>query len=399
MNILFVDQFSEPGGAQLCLRDLMPEIIRRGWKPRMMIPPGGELVDWSFRNGIPVHALPIRPYTNGRKTAPDLLRFSLDAPRMAATIRETVIQHEISLLYVNGPRILPSAIGVSCPVIFHAHSCVGGVYARKLAMWSLRRSRAIIIAASCFVAHSYIRLPPRRVHVIYNGVPDLSLGARSFDERPRCVGILGRIAPEKGHLDFLRAAGLIAKEHPDTRFIVFGDRLFSDPEYDQRVRAEASNLPVEFRGWTRDVAAALHDLDVLAVPSGPAEAAARVVIEAFSAGTPVVAYPSGGIPELITSGHTGILTESPSPDALARSISDLLAHSGKIQGLAARGREEWQRRFRIDTFQNNICNQLENAVRQVRLTTFHRHPAPPPEAAQSRRSDRAGMMDGAANHE
>ncbi len=91
MNILFVDQFSEPGGAQLCLMDLLPEVRARGWNAHLMAPGEGELVRWCREFGIPVHSLPIGTYANGRKTALDLVRFAYDVPRMRSAIRAAVV--------------------------------------------------------------------------------------------------------------------------------------------------------------------------------------------------------------------------------------------------------------------------------------------------------------------
>jgi glycosyltransferase involved in cell wall biosynthesis len=135
--------------------------------------------------------------------------------------------------------------------------------------------------------------------------------------------------------------------------------MFSKPGYEQLVRAEAAGLPVRFPGWTLDIASALHDIDILAVPSSEVEAAGRVVMEALSAGTPVVAYPSGGIPELVCEGRTGLLTERSTPQSLARCIETLLDDPTRAWRIAQDGRKEWDARFRVERFQREICDFLE----------------------------------------
>jgi glycosyltransferase involved in cell wall biosynthesis len=121
----------------------------------------------------------------------------------------------------------------------------------------------------------------------------------------------------------------------------------------------ARDAPVEFCGWTDAVGDVLRDLDILAVPSGPGEGASRVVLEAFSAGTPVVAYRSGGIPEVIENDRTGVLTESPDFESLAREIRLLMNDPGRMERLSAAGRREWERRFRVETFRANVCDVLK----------------------------------------
>jgi glycosyltransferase involved in cell wall biosynthesis len=360
LTILFLDQFSEPGGAQKCLQDLMPEIIRRGWKPRLMVPGSGEMVRWSGKAGIPVDSLPLRTYSNGKKTALDLLRFTIDTPRIAAAVRRLVRRERIDMVYVNGPRVLPAVLGLSCPIVFHAHSHIPAWYGRKITAHSLRAADAAIIAISRHVAEGYSRdLRQQTMRVIYNGVADLGGPARQFDRHPVRIGIIGRIAPEKGQMDFVRAAKQISDNDSAAEFFVFGERMFADAGYDAQVRAAARNAPVTFCGWTDDVGEALRNLDILAVPSGPHEAATRVIIEAFSAGTPVVAYRSGGIPELVEHGRTGLLTDSPDFTSLARSIKSLMGDPDRMERLAAAGRSEWHQRFRIEQFQTNICDLLE----------------------------------------
>lgn len=358
MNILFVDQFSDPGGAQLCLMDLLPAVLTRGWNATLLVPGDGELALWCRRAGIPVHALQPSRYANGEKSALDSIRFAFDIPRTRSAIRDIVARHKIDLLYVNGPRVLPAAAGVGCPVIFQAHSVVAGRHSQKVVEFSARRAGATVIAVSAFVAR---RFPDARI--VYNGVPDFGGAERAFGGREARVGIVGRIAQEKGHLDFVRAARIIAGKPRAARFLVYGERLFSDASYDAEVRASAKNAPVEFCGWRKDSGVVMRDLDILVAPSGPLEAATRVVMEAFSAGTPVVAYRSGGIPELVEDGRTGLLVERGDVEGLARAIVSLIDDPRRMEALSVAGRVQWESRFRIETFRKGVCDVIDAVKR------------------------------------
>jgi hypothetical protein len=197
MNILLVDQFSDPGGAQLCLRDLLPGFLERGWKPRLAIPGTGRLAEQAAEYGVPVHPLPISHYANGRKTARDVLRFGLDLPQAAPTIRRLIRRHGIDVAYINGPRPLPALVGAGVPVVFHSHSVLDKRYASWLASWALRAAGAGVIAVSRYVAGSWKAIS--RVQVVYTGVSD-QLAAAPVRPAPTAVsvGIVGRIAPENG---------------------------------------------------------------------------------------------------------------------------------------------------------------------------------------------------------
>ena len=350
MRILFVDQFSDLGGAQLSLRDVMLEGRRRGWDMSFLAPGTGPLFRFCRDAGIPTQSIPAMPYSSARKSALDVFRYGFDMSRAALAIRHIVRHREVDLIYVNGPRLLLAASAASRPFIFHSHSLLDKRYSRIIAQSCLLSTKGAAIA----VSESVARVLGPKVRVIHNGVEDQGYVRRWSNRRPARIGIIGRISPEKGHLDFVRAARLM----PDARFIVFGAALFSDPTYEREVRAAAAGLPIEFRGWTNDVPAALHEIDIVAVPSSAVEATPRIVMEAFSAGTPVVAYPSGGIPEMVRHRDTGLLTANASSGALAQALKAMVANSELFSRCSAHGRREWETRFRLQRFQSDIAGLI-----------------------------------------
>jgi glycosyltransferase involved in cell wall biosynthesis len=364
MRILFIDQFSEFGGAQLALRDVMLEGRRRGWDMSFLAPGNGPLFRFCEAVGVRAQSIPDMPYSSARKSAMSVFRYGFDMSRAALVIREFAQRQKSDLIYVNGPRVLLAGAAASRPFVFHLHSLLDKRYSRIIARSCLRSNRGTAIAVSEFVARGL----GSAVRVIYNGVADQGYLPRqsSFSinssRRPARIGIIGRIAPEKGHLDFVRAARLM----PDARFIVFGAPLFSDPTYETKVRAAAAGLPVEFRGWTNDVGAALREIDIVAVPSAAVEATPRIVMEAFSAGTPVVAYPSGGIPEMVRHRDTGLLTADASGGALAQALRSMATDSELFSRCSAHGRQEWETCFRLQRFQTDIADLIADRCAENR---------------------------------
>jgi len=369
MKILFADQFSEMGGAQTCLTELLDEVVRRGWRAEVMAPGNGPLHEECAKRGIPSSPLPLAGYANGHKSPTDILRYGFDSVRAGLAIRKAVRRVNADLIYINGPRALPAAVfgAQNTPIVFHAHNYPDREYARRIAGWCVAGKRMAVIAISQFVAQPFATPNESRLRIIYNGVRDHGFPARpqaGGEKRaePLCIGIIGRISHEKGHLDFMRAAAIMTAARPNLRFVIFGAALFSDVAYEHEVRTAAHGLPVEFRGWTSDVLSALREIDLLAVPSGPAEGATRVIMEAFSAGTPVVAYPSGGIPELIRHRETGILTRERSPVDLALSLAELLNSPALARRISVQGRAEWESRFQLERCQREICDFIRKIV-------------------------------------
>src|SRR5205823_5756094 len=125
--------------------------------------------------------------------------------------------------------------------------------------------------------------------VLYSGVGQISTYPSLRRTRLRHIGVIGRIEPEKGQMDFVRAARSVLRKYPDCRFSIVGAPLFSSAKYLGEVVRASRELPIEFLGWRDDILRVLADLDLLVVPSSPVDSAPRVIFEAFAAGVPVVA--------------------------------------------------------------------------------------------------------------
>jgi glycosyltransferase involved in cell wall biosynthesis len=359
MRLLLLDQFSDPGGAQRCLLDLLPAIRQRGWKALVALPGAGELSGQVRALGFETARVDCGPYSSGRKSLSDAARFLAETPRAARQIRRLAAGIQADLVYINGPRLLPAAAlaRLPCPVVFHSHSYLPPGLVRKLAGIALRRLDARVIANCRFVAEPW-RPFVRAEHlsVIYNGVPGpAGLSQRPLQGHPK-VGCIGRIAREKGQREFLAAASVILRAVPDCRFLIYGAPLFSQPGYAEEVRAAAAGLPVRFAGWVPDVYAALTGLDLVLVPSAAHEATTRVIVEAFAAGVPVVAFRSGGIPEILDHGHGGWLADS--VEEMARLTVDFLTAAPEVRAAASEAaRNSWCRRFTLECYCDAVIRQ------------------------------------------
>ena len=363
MNILFLDQFTDLGGAQRGLLDLIPAILQRGWSAEAAVPGEGELPARLRALGVKTHAIPCGPYRAGPKGPGGLIRFSTDVPRQLARLKLIMQAARIDLVYVNGPRLLPAAALAAGkrPLVFHAHSVLSSPWQARVAGASLGWRRAAAIACSHFVARAFSRwVPAARMRVVYNGVCSSSV-ATSRGHAPPRIGFVGRIAPEKGTLAFLSAARLLLIEHPGCQFAICGAALFGDASYEDAVRAAAAGLPVEFLGWREDAGAVIATLDILVVPSSAAEAATRVILEAGAAGIPVVAYRAGGIPEVVQSGITGLLVD-PTPAALAAGCSALLSDAEKRAAMGRAARIQWSEHFTLERYRDQMMAALEEIM-------------------------------------
>jgi glycosyltransferase involved in cell wall biosynthesis len=88
--------------------------------------------------------------------------------------------------------------------------------------------------------------------------------------------------------------------------------------------------------------------DVVVVPSVVPDSLSRVILEAMTAGRPVVGTQVGGTPELVVDGVTGLLVKPNDPPGLARAIERLLLDEPLRLTLGGKARRHVEERFDPD---------------------------------------------------
>jgi glycosyltransferase involved in cell wall biosynthesis len=370
VNVLCLDQFSNIGGGQRSLMDLLPAFSGRGWHPIVATPGDGPFPEMVRKLGFRTHELPREEYTSGDKSLPQLLRYAGHLPRTTLSLMKLARKFDAGVIYVNGPRLMPPAalafrlMGI--PVVFHCHNRLFQNSAITLTGRSLEVARANVIACCEYVAVPLRKFLDRgRLSVIYNGVEKVRDASCRHRSRTPRVGVVGRIESEKGQLEFVKAARRVAKRIPDCRFAIIGAPMFSGDSYYKKVVAASAGLPVEFSGWQDDISQIFANLDLLVVPSTPVEATTRVILEAYSAGVPVAAFASGGIPEVVRNNETGFLAGDRTPEGLADCIvSALEMHPTEITEVRNRARAYWSENFRLDAYRLKVCAVIDDALRR-----------------------------------
>lgn len=136
----------------------------------------------------------------------------------------------------------------------------------------------------------------------------------------KLVGYIGRLSPVKGISNFTKAIPLILKEKDDLEFFIGGDGPLFD-EIKNELETNGVYDKVELAGWIpHDVLPRyLNELKLFVLPSYT-EGLPTGVLEAMACGTPVLATPVGGVPDVIKDGETGFIIENNSPECIAENI-------------------------------------------------------------------------------
>jgi glycosyltransferase involved in cell wall biosynthesis len=144
------------------------------------------------------------------------------------------------------------------------------------------------------------------------------------DETPLVVAA-GRLDPSKGHLLLFEAFATVVESVPGARLLVCG--VTTQPGYDavleRRVAALGLQEHVVFAGSRSDMPAIYAAADVFSLPTEN-DACPMVFLEAMTAGLPAVAIASGGVPEMVVDGETGLLSAPDDAPALANNLLAVL---------------------------------------------------------------------------
>ena len=165
------------------------------------------------------------------------------------------------------------------------------------------------------------------------------------------IAMIGNMNPLKGHLYFVKAAGIIKERVPSARFLIIGQHLENRRGYSEEVAKEVSRLGLEehliFTGFRQDIPAVLGAIDILVHPS-LSESFGMVVAEAQAASKPVVATAVGGVKEVVLPDETGILVPPKDPQALADGVLRLLEDPAYARRLSVQGRDHVRKLFSLE---------------------------------------------------
>ena len=135
----------------------------------------------------------------------------------------------------------------------------------------------------------------------------------------------------------------MVREVPDARFVILGEGDLR-PSLERQIKELRLDKHVLLPGFRADVLAFLRAFDVFVMPS-IAEGLGTSLLDAMAASKATVATNTGGIPEVVADGETGVLVPPRDHRALAQAISRLLKDKNLRERLGAAGLARVQRVF------------------------------------------------------
>ncbi len=219
-----------------------------------------------------------------------------------------------------------------------------------------------LIAAGAPRARSAVLAPFHRIDDLLTIEADLPL-LDALGDGARNVLMVGRVAPNKGHLELVDTfAALVDGWGDPARLLIVGK---SDPQlkgWTERIRARIDQHRLGARvRWLDSVSPAQLKSAYLAshafLTMSRHEGFCVPVVEAMALGTPVVAYGSSALPETIGGG--GIVWPEPDPWLHAASIARLASDEGFRNELRDAGRRRYQQAYSTHALRARFHQVLE----------------------------------------
>jgi glycosyltransferase involved in cell wall biosynthesis len=368
------------GGAEHSLLDIL-EAASRTAEVFLATSEKGVLVDRARDCGAAVSIIPCSSSVNAIRRGGLIVSALLTMPgvfsffRYVLSIRKLVKEIRPDLIHANIPKshvalFLLARLGYKGRCCFHIRE----IFERKstpFRLYSLlfpARNAFVLAISKAVQSH----LPPvlrQASRVIYNGVaiPPHAPRRPAVSHAPRFV-YLGRVVPWKGCHTLIEAFAMLSRNAASdgSTLDIIGDTMYWDASYRRNLESQISRSgcadKVRLLPHTAKPIEALCRYDVFCIASEN-EPFGRVVAEAMACGLPVAGFATGGLPELVEHGKTGILVPQNDCAALAAAMRVFIDKRKTIGAMGAAARNRAEKLFDKNLQVEKIVDVLEEEAR------------------------------------
>jgi glycosyltransferase involved in cell wall biosynthesis len=246
-------------------------------------------------------------------------------------------------------------------------------YGERAAMRLVSSLSTYVICNSEAVAQKFRRLLRGvPIDVVYNGFnfsaapceDPVSKYRKCVKEAPRgpILLMLGSVNEHKGQYEAVQALSILkARGFLGRLMIVGGQEQYYRQQLDGLARDLGVAECVDYSEFSSEPRQLIKDA-ALTLMCSRSEAFGRSAVESISEGTPVVAADSGGLPEVVVDGQSGLLYRSGDPADLAAKIEALLSDEMKYGFLAAKGYQFVRDRFGMERYVQAYTSIIDELV-------------------------------------
>lgn len=284
--------------------------------------------------------------------------------RQIEEFRPDVVHFQLGHMWFN--FVLP-ILRRRYPIVFTVHDPrqhMGDRGAKNTPQWIMdfgyRRADKVIVHGSQLkkVLVDEIGISNNDIHVI----PHIAIGDRGIhpgDSDENVILFFGRIWPYKGLEFLIRAQPLINREIPNAKFLICGKGEDVDRYRDMVM--DAHQFVFTNRWITDDERVEFFQRATVIVLPYIEATQSGVVPIAYAHSKPVVATRTGGLPDVIEDGKTGILVEPRDEISLANAVVKLLKDKELCKRMGIAG----NRKLRTELAPNVVCRQTVSVYRSA----------------------------------
>lgn len=286
------------------------------------------------------------------------------------------------------------------PYVVSLHGGVFDVPPKESASWSAPRentwdwgkplgwwygARRVLLDADAVICVGYPesllaqqQLPEKRILYLPNGVEVQRLANgdgeafRALHSIPAEAIVLltvGRIDVQKNQLLLIKNLERLKSLDRRAHIVIVGP--YTNAEYASELTTLARNsfhsdsvtIVPGLPGGSRALADAYHAADVFVLPSTH-EPFGIVVLEAWSAGLPVIASRVGGIPHFVDDGVDGVLFDPANADSFIEAFQEVTSSADRAKDLARRGYEKAVRDYTWDAITDRLIRLYEEVMNE-----------------------------------
>ena len=179
-----------------------------------------------------------------------------------------------------------------------------------------------------------------------------------INDKAVLIGTVGRLVPVKGQAVLLEALRILRQSNHNVTLCIVGDGPLRGD-----IEAEANRLglgqSVIFSGHQVQSYDFINMMDIFVLPSLH-EGIPMVLLEAFALKRPVIASRVGGIPEVVSHGHSGMLVSPSNAAELASAIRSLIEDPVKAAAYGAAGRSQVECEFSASIMANRTAEMYRS---------------------------------------
>ena len=368
-TVLFVHGITEIGGAERELLAMLERLPSRGYRPVVVCPDSGPLTQKLTHLGVETRMAPMPPW---RK----LFAYP-QRPAAVRVLRDAIAAARPALIHVNDiwwvPQTLRASEGFGIPIVAHVRQEIEPAKARR---YELERAD-LVLPVSRQIQRSLEQggVRSERLRTLYSGL-DMARVKDQEDGRgvrrrfgiPEDALVLGTVAnlfERKGYEVMLAALPLVVKTSPAVQYLIVGS---GDAAYEARLKAMVETLRLEsrvhFAGFQESVYPCLAAMDLYVHPA-LMEGFGIAVLEAMAMRKPVVATTTGGLPEIVQDGETGILVPPGDAGALAGAVSSLLQDPARRRQWGEAGRARVAAHFAVEAMMDGLTSGYKTVLAQA----------------------------------